>query len=234
MIIYNKELSQYNFKFLVENTYKNIIKNIIFYELENQTKGPVETIYLGLEYLKTIDTKLMSQKTICIDGDTFYTHDILKLYRNIKDNMVLSFITDYKDPVYSYLLIDNDNYIKDIKEKEKFDNDIHIANSGCYGFLSGDILLNYSKKILKTYELEEYYTSYIIKTMLKDKEKFKTTILDTSHIHVLGTPIQLRIFSNNNLHMMKKYRFCFDLDYTLLYSLDSDYKVVNPIKKNIM
>ena len=80
-IIYNKELENYNFSNIIKNKYKEI--NLI--ELEHDTKGATETVYIGIcNILKTLNetNDCLYKKTLLIDGDTFYTKNIIEMFYN--------------------------------------------------------------------------------------------------------------------------------------------------------
>ena len=62
---------------------------------------------------------------------------------------------------------DNNNYISEIKEKEKISD---FANTGAYGFNSAEQLKKYTEYILENNirQKNEFYTSGVIEQMLKD------------------------------------------------------------------
>ena len=227
-LIYNKELNKYSFNMIMKNKYKNI--NLI--ELNKQTEGAAETILFGLN---NISSKLLKNKCVLLDCDTFYHIDILDVYRQQINNSIFCF-KDYQDkPIFSYLEIINDNIVINIKEKIKISE---YANTGCYCFKSGDILKEYCSKIIENNirEKGEYYTSCVIKEMIKDNHIFNSNLINNDDFSCVGTPTQLKIYSsNNNNDINKKKRFCFDLDKTLVTNLfiDEYYSSVEPINKNI-
>ena len=83
--------------------------------------------------------------------------------------------------------------ILDIVEKQKISNH---ACCGAYGFSSYKELLKYTQKILdnKIKQKGEYYTSTLIREMIRDDIEFQYSIVDTNHYHCIGTPSQLQIF----------------------------------------
>ena len=86
-IIYNKELEHFDFENIIKSKYySNINSNINFIKLDSDTKGASETINIGIKHiLNNIEINNINNKTILIDGDTFYTQDILSKYRNTAD-----------------------------------------------------------------------------------------------------------------------------------------------------
>lgn len=134
------------------------------------------------------------------------------------------------------------NRIIDIREKEKISD---YASTGAYGFASYKLLKKYCQKIIdeNIQQKGEYYTSGIIKEMLKDNIKFTGKQIDINNYVCLGTPLHVRLFCNNYPRInalnsdikLKPKRFCFDLDNTLVTfpKISGDYTSVEPIANNI-
>ena len=80
-IIYNHILDNNQFSSKITNKYSHIklIKT-------DDTKGAVETLFNGLKYI--IDNYEYHKKCLIIDFDTFYTADIIDIFRQSNDNMV--------------------------------------------------------------------------------------------------------------------------------------------------
>jgi len=191
-IIYNKDLDNDNFSNIIKNKYPHI--HLI--KLDKDTKGASETIFIGLdEIIKTYHK--YNQKTILIDGDTFYTIDIINKYRNIHKNAVF-FTKNYDtNPIFSYIKMDDQNNINDIKEKIKISNN---ANTGAYAFNDIFILYNYAKYVVEN-NIDfnnECYTSCIISTMIHNNELFIGIELDIKDVHILGTPEQVKTYIFEN------------------------------------
>jgi len=200
IIYYNVE------KNLFEETIYKKYSNIHFIELKEQTNGPAETIFKGIDYIKSISS---NKKNILFDCDTFYTEDVLNLYRTIDTNAVFYVNNTETKPIYSYIMLDSTNKITEIKEKIKISDN---ANTGIYCFNNLDILHKYSQKVITnniTFK-NEYYTSCIIDQMIKDNHDFVGIKLSNKYVFNLGTPQQLEDYIN------KTYAFLFDLDGTLI------------------
>jgi capsule biosynthesis phosphatase len=233
-IPYNKEYSTYNFEETIQHDYPNI--NFKFKELKQNTGGAAETINIALKTLKDND---FDKPCLCLDGDNFYTVDIVKLWDS--KNRIITFNDDNQAPIYSYI-DKKDGMVLDIVEKQKISNH---ACSGAYGFASSKQLLEYTQKIIdnEIKQKGEYYTSNVIKEMIKDNIDFDNIEINKDNYHCLGTPIQLKYFYNNyprvscliNKENIKKQRICFDLDNTLVTypKIPNDYTSVEPVKKNI-
>jgi len=233
-IPYNKEYKKYRFEDLLIKNYSKI--NFRFFCLENNTRGAAETINIGINNLN----EERDIPVLCLDSDNFYTCDIISQWNG--ENCVFSFEDENQNPIYSYVKMNENNEIIDIKEKDKISNN---ACTGAYGFRSINDLKKYTSKIIEeniTQKLE-FYTSGVIKEMISEGQTFKNqTILRSSFI-CLGTPLQLKFFYNNyprknsfnNEIVIKNKRICFDLDNTLVTfpTIVNDYRSVKPIQKNI-
>lgn len=227
IIIYNKELNNYNFDKILKHKYTNVI----LIELNKQTEGATETILFGLNQL---NKNILENKCILFDCDTFYHIDILSICRQQSENSIFCFKDNQEKPIFSYVVMDQNNIISDIKEKVRISD---YANTGCYCFKNGILLKKYCENIINNNirEKNEFYTSCVIKEMLKDKYIFISNIIDNNDFSCVGTPMQLKIYCSNFINNSNKQRFCFDLDNTLVTSpfIKNDYSTVMPIIKNI-
>ena len=227
IIIYNKELNKFNFNKILKTKYPNVL----LIELNKQTEGAAETVLIGLN---SIDSKMLNNKNILLDCDTFYKTDILSIYRNQKHNAVFCFKDAQSKPIYSYIKFDSNNIINEIKEKVKISN---YANTGCYCFEDGHILKKYCELIMSDNirQNNEFYTSGVINAMINDNHIFEANIIKYEDVICVGTPFQLKIYCSDITNNLEKKRFCFDLDNTLVTSPEilNDYSTVKPISKNI-
>ena len=194
LIPYNKDLI--NFERIIKHEYPKL--NILFLKLENNTRGPVESILNILNKYNEEDEDILS-----VDGDNFYYNDIISDLKD--DNLVFTFNDKNNNPIYSYIRSDKNSNILEIKEKEKISNK---ACTGAYYFKSWKLLKKYCKYIIDNNIRfkNEFYLSNVIDQMINDNIKFKYK--NTNNYHSLGTP--------NLLHKFQKYTFLFDLDGTLV------------------
>lgn len=234
-IPYNIEYANYRLEDRLKKDYPNI--HFIFQKLEKNTSGAADTINIALKVL--MSNNILNDPVLCLDGDNFYTTDIIDLWKG--KNKIFVIEDEQENPIYSYVKLEND-IVTDIVEKKKISN---LACTGAYGFDSYHTLLSYTQKILDNNirQNNEYYTSGVIKLMVTDNLKIETEIIGNKYWHCLGTPIQLKYFCNNypliscidNKMKSEKLRICFDLDNTLVTFpiKKNDYSSVQPIEKNI-
>ena len=232
-IPYNQELYKYRFEEQLKKRYPKF--NFKFMILKENTRGAAETIHIALNDLNQDDDSIL-----CLDGDNFYTIDVINLWDN--KNSVIVFDDTSSETVYSYVKLNNDSTISEIKEKEKISN---FACTGAYGFSSWKTLNKYCKKTIDNNirQKNEFYTSTVIQEMLKDDINFNINLIDDNKYICLGTPLHVRLFCNNfprinalnNNQMLPSQRYCFDLDNTLVSfpKVSGDYTTVEPIQNNI-
>ena len=185
-IIYNKDLDDYDFKNIISNKYSFI--NLI--KLDYYTKGATETVLFGLNYI--FNNFEYNSKTLLIDGDTFYKDNIINKFLNIESNYnSIFYIKNYDNkPIFSYIELNENNDIINIKEKNKISDNI---NTGAYGFNDINILYKYAKYVVENniFFKNESYISCIINEMILNNEPFKGIELNSTNVFFLGTPEQV-------------------------------------------
>lgn len=229
-ISYNIEYAKYRFEEYLTKTYPNI--SFKFLKLDKLTEGAAETIHISLKHIEND----CDDSILCLDGDNFYTTDIIKQWNG--KNKVFTIHDTTNTNIYSFVKLEQNSgntNILDIIEKEKISD---YACTGAYGFSSFKTLLKYTQKILtnKIKQKNEYYTSTVIREMIRDNIKFDNSVVEKKDWHCIGTPIQLRQFYLNNLDKQNQtLRLCFDLDNTLVSfpKINNDYTSVEPIVENI-
>ena len=214
-IIYDYKLNDFNFSEFIRNKYLNIN----FVEVNN-TKGAAETLYFGIEYI--LQNHQYHKKCLVLDCDTFYTENIIDIFHNANDNMVF-FSKNYEtNAIYSYIELDDNLNIINIKEKIKISDN---ANTGAYAFINIQELFKFSKHVLDnniTFN-NEPYTSCVISEMIKSNIHFKGVELNEKHIFSLGTPDSIKKYIDYT------HAFLFDLDGTLVVTDDIYYNVWDKI-----
>ena len=206
-IVYHIELDNFNFSNIIKYKYPNIFLIPINY----QTSGAVETIYNSISTIKNNNN---NKKTLLLDCDTFYTADILEISINTNNNIVFYKNNNDENPIYSYISMDENYKILEIKEKNKISSN---ANTGAYLFNNIDQLETYCEFVLdnKINFNGEPYTSCVISEMIKQHD-FYGYELQENTVFSLGTPKELQKFIDYS------YVFLFDLDGTIV-NTDSIY-----------
>lgn len=225
-IPYHKDYADYRFESQLLKDFPNHFFR--FQKLEHETEGAAQTINIAIKHLNL----KRDHPVLCLDGDNFYTTNILAKWNG--ENKVFVFEDTESDaPIYSYIQTDSTSLIvQDIIEKERISS---LACTGAYGFQSIQQLLHFSQRIIdqNIKQKGEFYTSTVIRNMIKSDISFTYETIHTTDYHCLGTPSQLRLFYNQP--HKKKMRVCFDIDNTLVTfpKRPNDYSTVEPIFKTI-
>ena len=199
----------------IEDVILTKYNNVKLIELNYQTRGSAETILFGLN---KILEKTNNKKTIILDCDTFYTEDILSIYREIDSNAIFYTKNNDEKPIFSYISFDSNNIITEIKEKVKISDN---ANTGAYCFKDINELYNFCKIVIQnniTFN-NEYYMSCVISEMIQNLHIFKAIEIDSKYVFNVGTPIQLNNYIDNT------YIFLYDLDGTIIQSENIYYDI---------
>jgi NDP-sugar pyrophosphorylase family protein len=184
---------------LVNRIIRPLYPRVRMVHLSGETRGAADTVRIGLA---NVPDEVRKKPVMLVDCDTYYTADIVSMYRAASlQNASFVFHDTKPEPKYSYCTLKDGTEppaITGTKEKVKISD---WANSGCYCFASGDELLRECDELLnrkKTQQSQdgvgEYYTSGVITQMLEKKRPFVALKLETEEMQVLGTPAQVRAF----------------------------------------
>lgn len=236
-IVYNESLDAFMFRDIVRRQFPLVR----FIPLAFGTRGAVETVLCGLNHVEDL-----SQKTLVIDGDTFYPLFGLMWHARSMKNAIFYFTDTQTDPIYSYISI-HENHVTEIKEKEKISDN---ACTGAYLFSDGNLLKRAAEVLIAgdNKQCGEYYMSGLYEILLTAGDRVMA-----QHVlgfHCLGTPNQLKAYcmkyagitsrgfvyselsdEHKKYYQSDKKRFCFDLDNTICTypSTPGDYSTVRPI-----
>jgi len=225
-IVYRSEFSIYNFEDLLKNKFPKL--SFRFICIDNDTRGASETV---LYALNSMSDDSLKKTTLVVDSDNFYDEDIVGRCKEMCNNLIF-YKKDYdKTPIYSYINT-IDGRVLDIKEKDKISDNACV---GAYCFESGHLLLDTIRKVIISDKRDknEFYISSLYKYLIENNIDVYSS--EINGFTCLGTPNQVKSFSSNLNSHSDKYRFCFDLDNTLVTFpvIEGDYKTVKPIHRTI-
>ena len=250
VLVYNENpevgMSPKNFFRIIHDYYANTQSgaspNVQVVSLDMPTVGAAETVLRGLNHLPTTRLDLPA---VLLDGDTFYSRDILAEYRQYLDSLRrcpaqnscggLIFVFDDDKPnesPYSYVRVTEEPQesplqpllrIKYISEKNKT-NMSPLACSGCYCFDSTTLLKSRISKALSLFREDKLSCNNG-----KISELYTSTIISTalSEGHSFWAfkldPHDFKVLGTPKQlsdfkasHESPLRRFCFDLDNTLV------------------
>jgi capsule biosynthesis phosphatase len=233
LIPYHQEYVSYRIEDLLRKHYPQV--PFIFHCLKSSTRGAVETVSQSLTSLLHTE----DQPLVLMDGDNFYTCDVLSKWNRL--NQICVFHESSQSAAYSFALVDG-NHLRSIVEKERVSD---LACSGFYGFQSFSDLSQACSELLKSgcTQKGEFYTSGVIQALICSGSSFGVFEVEPQEVVCLGTPLQLRLFCNSlpavsaesGSRMITQRRYCFDLDNTLVTfpEVPGDYTTVLPIQAAI-
>jgi dTDP-glucose pyrophosphorylase len=159
--------------------------NAIIVEIDTLTNGQAESVLSAAYFID-------EEKPLLIyNGDTFQVDHYLE--SSIRDSksrgMIFTFESD--SPNYSYVEIDKDRKVKEIKEKIAISKN---ASTGLYYFPNGKRFMNVTKQMLEkdAANNKELYISNVIQDLISKGDVF--TISKVESCFPLGTPIELKKF----------------------------------------
>lgn len=199
----------------------NFTLRIKIHYLTRPTRGAAETLLQGLTHITE------DEPVLCLDADTYYQAGVVSRWGG--DNAIFVFEDKGTNPVFSYVETGEGRVLR-IAEKEQIS---HHACVGAYGFRSAFELRDACRCILAADRRSrgEFYTSTAIQQLIDDGSHFSAVHLQAGEWFCVGTPLQLRMESLNQRNSAK-YRFCFDIDHTLVHC-STDYTSWQPVAKNI-
>ncbi|UJR24377.1 hypothetical protein I4U23_005754 [Adineta vaga] len=220
---------------------KHVFEVII---LDFETRGAAETLFI---ISQSIPKNRLERKTISLDHDTIYFKSIVEQFRQLPNNLNASFYFEDIDnkPLYSYLKFDENRtynghfFVSDVSEKIMISSH---ANTGAYAFRSASVLKKFCTQLLDEAfrDSGEYYTTNLMRLMISDNEHFIGIQIHREDFVCVGTPDHLdqflrRLKTKESPAAVRKMRFCFDFDNTLVShpSKYGDYESVEPKIQNI-
>ena len=195
-IVYREEFKKLNFEQYFLKYFPTY--NIKFTTIIGDTRGASETV---LNSFNIIDKKRLGQLTLVIDSDNFYTLDIIDCAKKINSNSIFYIKDTNPLPIFSYIKIDNENRVLNIKEKEKISD---CACVGAYCFKNALTLRNTITSIISKNKKQknEFYISNLYDELLENNENVFS--IEVNEFQCLGTPSQLQKFCFEKKYSYKK------------------------------
>lgn len=211
--IYNKALDAVGFRQYVLNNFRS--KTMMFVKLDFQTRGPAETLLLGLKSLYGTGQLLV------LDNDNIY--EGLVFDDLPKGNILLYNNNPTGLSHYSFVEIKPNNMVSRIVERNSISDYVCV---GGYGFESIDVCRDFCKQLILE-ETDETYLSSV----------FQKMICAGLHVHGHYVPGAFSIGTEKDIMMNAsklerfKLRVVFDLDNTLVTwpNVFKDYSTVDRI-----
>lgn len=207
-LFYSEALEQVQFQRTILHSCSSL-KNIKFQRIQLETRGPVETAYVGIHRTSIQD----ESPVLFIDNDTINYFSIQSIQRNTLG--LGTFQTQDSTKPYCFVKTSTNNRVTQIKEKEGISSEYC---TGLYYFPSKKVFLELTNTLFeKQANKKEYFMSDLYSVAIQMEKEVYTFPCEESI--ALGTRQDIL----QNISKVKKYpvRYCFDIDNTLLtYSSD--------------
>jgi capsule biosynthesis phosphatase len=212
--VYNRGLDAVGFRQYVLNTFKE--KKCDFVRIGFQTRGPAETLLLGLKSLYGDDQLLV------LDNDNVY--DGLDLSALPSGNFVLYNNNPTGLAHYSFVKLDNNGNIAEIEERRQISDFVCV---GGYGFANLTVCRDFCKQLIRD-DTGESFLSQVFRRMLRSGLTVKGHY--SANVFSIGTEKDISL--NSSKLTPYKLRVVFDLDNTLVTwpNIYKDYSTVKRIE----
>lgn len=193
-IILQEHQDKFSLKEKLQEVYGDEIKVIIIPKL---TRGAAETAYRAHEYVDPEEELIVS------DSDHHFDGTKLMELINTKDEDTMGIIPVFKvydqSPKWSYSLIERENYITAVGEKDvELAKKGAMANIGAYYYTKSKVFFDEVKNMIESNEMygaqdkKEFYVAPVYDRLIKKGLKVQAVILD--EVYGLGTPEDLEYF----------------------------------------
>ncbi len=156
---------------LMEHLQK-IVKNSTIIVVENDTRGPVETVLLADGAVRDDEEVIIAHSDAISDWD--FSVFLKKIKDRKADGALSTFIgfhpTHLNGVRYASISTDDNDYVVSIKEKELITKGYieNYTSAGVYYFSRWDVFKKYAERMIENVEHEMFYISLVYNEMLKD------------------------------------------------------------------
>ncbi len=213
-IIYRNEFKVLDFEEKIKSNFPKY--NINFISINYDTRGAAETV---LHTFEKINESRLIDLTIVIDSDNFYDIDIISKAKNYNTNSIFYIKNSNPLPLFSYILIDNNDNVTSIKEKIKISDNACV---GAYCFKSANFLKQLIESVIyknKT-QKNEFYISNLYDEILDLNDNIKG--IEINKFNCLGTPKQLMDFCIENIEHTRFNNIYVQIDISDLFDNGSE------------
>lgn len=173
---------------------------IIF--IDQITRGAAETVLKAKQYINSGEDLLISDSDHYFDGSFLYNKIINKDLQT--EGIIPVFVPPDKDPKWSFSLVEENDVITAVGEKDKELADKGaLANIGGYYFTHGNIFVKEVEEAITENDLtgdegkKEFYVAPIYQRLINKGMKIVAAI--TPKVWGLGTPKDVEYFENEDV-----------------------------------
>ncbi len=210
--VYNRGLDAVGFRQYVLNTFTG--RHFDFVGIDFQTRGPAETLLLGLKSLYG------DEQLLVLDNDNVYNGVDLSALPS--GNFVLYNNNPTGLAHYSFVKLDDDSNVAEIEERRQISDYVCV---GGYGFANLNVCSDFCKQLIRD-DTGESFLSQVVGRMLRSGLAVKGH--HSPNVFSIGTEKDISL--NSSKLTPYKLRVVFDLDNTLV-TWPNIYKDYNTVKR---
>lgn len=190
-------------KFKITDKLRKLFSNkitVVF--VEQVTRGAAETVLAAKEHINTDKAILVSDSDHYFDGGFLYEKIVNKDSKT--QGIIPVFRPPDNDPKWSFSLVEKDNVIVAVGEKDKKLADMGaLANIGGYYFTHGSVYVNEAEEMIAQNDLsgdegkKEFYVAPVYNRLIKKGMKIVAAI--TPKVWGLGTPKDVEAFEKEDV-----------------------------------
>lgn len=172
----------------IENNY-----NAVFIGIDNLTEGAACSVLYARKYINNDQPLLIANSDQIIDLNiSSFVNDCLNKHL---DGSIMTFIDQYKNPKWSFVKINNDNLVVEVKEKVVISE---YATVGIYFYSKGREYVDATIDMLIENDRvnNEFYVCPTYNYAIKNGCKIGIFNIDFNQMHGIGTPEDLNIYLN--------------------------------------
>jgi NDP-sugar pyrophosphorylase family protein len=165
--------------------------NAIFISIDKLTEGSACTVLYARKYINNDDQLLIANSDQIVDmkiSDFIDDCIIRKL-----DGSILTFVDKYSDPKWSFVKLDNSNFVTEVREKVVISK---FATVGIYLFSKGKYFIDSSIDMIVENDRvnNEFYTCPTYNYAIKNGCKIGIYNISLEKMHGIGTPEDLNLY----------------------------------------
>lgn len=185
-------LDEYLEKFNLEDKLKRIESSCIIVPVDRVTEGAACTVLLAEKYINNQDELMVANSDQYVDIDI---NGYLKKLGD-EDGLIMTMTAD--DPKWSFVALDEEGYVINVREKEVISNE---ATVGIYNYKHGSDFVKYAHQMIdKNIRVNgEFYVAPVYNEMISEGKKlvYYNIGSENNGMYGLGIPEDLNMFLKN-------------------------------------
>ena len=190
---------------------KKIKPDCVILKTTKLTRGAAETCLIAKEHINNNEELIITNCDQLLSWDS---KKFIKYTKQAYDGIVVTYTSS--DPKNSFILIDNNGFAIEIREKKAISD---LALIGLHYWKRGSDFVRSTKKMIESNNKEsnEFYVAPTYNYLIKEDLKITNYHLEKNEYVSIGTPDDLRIYigKKNEFNILKPKTILCDLDGTI-------------------